>query len=67
MKELWVCLENYQPEYFDCKETAQIAYRKWCKQYQEDYDESIFEMCYKPIEEMVTIWTKETIKDYIPD
>ena len=67
MKELWICLESYEPEYFDCKETARIAYEKWCKRYKKDYDESIFERCYKPIEEMVIIWTKETIDNYIPN
>ena len=64
MKELWYSLEDR--EFFDSEETARLAYAMWCKANEEPFDEEIFKLCYTPLEESVTIWTKENINEYEP-
>lgn len=67
-KELWLCMEGAEWEFFDSEETARLAYKKWCMINQEEFDEEIFKMCYRPFRtnQDVTIWTKDTLDEYIP-
>lgn len=68
MKEVWVCMEGEEWEFFDGEETARLAYNKWCTINNEEFDEDTFQMCYKPIHMSghITIWTKDNIDEYIP-
>lgn len=68
MKELWCCTEGDEWEFFDSEETARLAYNKWCIINNEEFDEDIFQMCYKPIHmnKGVTVWTKNNIDEYNP-
>lgn len=66
MKEIWATNEGTELELFDSEETAREAYKIWCKLYNEQFDEDTFKMCYVPLEKCITIWTKKTLKDYIP-
>lgn len=66
MKEIWCCMEGDDYEFFDSEETARLAYKKWCTIYDEEFDEEIFQMCYRPISKCVTIWTKNLLDEYNP-
>lgn len=65
MNELWCCFEHEEiVEIFDSKETAKIAYRKWCENHEEDFNEDIFEKFYIPLSSCYPIWTKDNINEY---
>lgn len=70
MKRIWFCVDewNNELEFYDCKETAQLAYNKWCELHNETPMEEVFNMCYYPFSEAFEIITAEKVasKDYIP-
>lgn len=66
MNEIWCCFEGNEPEFFDCEETAILAYKKWCEISDEQFQWNTFYQCYAPLSQMVDIWTKETLNNYTP-
>ena len=66
MKEIWICMEGNNYEFFDSEETARLAYKKWCRINGADFSETIFQRCYLPISKCITIWTKDNLDEYIP-
>lgn len=70
MKELWVFVDEWTDgmELYDCKETAQLAYNKWCELNGETPKEEIFNISYYPLSQAFEVITAEKVasSDYIP-
>ena len=71
MKEIWVLNDGVavdELEFYDCKETAQLAYNKWCELNNETPDEKVFNYSYRPLSKMFEVITAEKVasSDYIP-
>ena len=70
MKQIWVYADDWTDgmEFYDCKETAWLAYNRWCELNNETPKEELFNMCYYPLSETFEILTAEKVasKDYIP-
>jgi len=63
MKQVWVYVDewNDELEFYDCKETAQLAYNKWCELHNETPTEETFNLCYYPFSEVFKIITADKI------
>ena len=47
--KVWVCEES-NLEIYESEEAARAAYKVFCKETGTDYDEELFQDCYKPVE-----------------
>ena len=71
MNDIWVLYDQWQEvvlEYYDCEETAWLAYCKWCKTHGETPDGETFENNYIPFINILTIITAADVErdDFIP-
>ena len=67
MNDIWVSYDHWQGEileYYDCEQTAWLAYCKWCKLHNTIPNEKIFKVSYVRLSDIMTIMTaKEVEKD----
>lgn len=71
MNGVWVLYDQWHEEikeYYDCEETAWLAYCKWCETHDENPDGETFEDNYVPLTDVLTIITDADVKkdEFIP-